>query len=86
MDAEHLYFIGYSLPESDSFFRFLFALGTTGPSRIRSIRVYDPDSSGAVKQRYERMLGPRTQGKLDYQKCKFPDAIADIITSLPRSK
>src|SRR5688572_12743675 len=32
-EAENIIVIGYSLPEADQFFRFLFAVGTIGPAR-----------------------------------------------------
>lgn len=56
--AEHIMVIGYSLPESDFFFRYLYALGTLGISRIKNIFVFDPDRSGVVERRFKTLLGP----------------------------
>jgi hypothetical protein len=49
--ARNIYVFGYSLPESDPFFRYLFALGTLGSSRIRRFWVFDPNND--VELRYE---------------------------------
>jgi hypothetical protein len=53
--ARNIYVFGYSLPESDSFFRYLFALGTMGESRIRRFWVFDP--SKTVEERYRNLIG-----------------------------
>jgi hypothetical protein len=55
--AENLVIVGYSLPESDAFFRYLYALGTTGPTRIKSVTVIDPDLDGSLKTRITHMVG-----------------------------
>ncbi len=55
--ARNIYIFGYSLPETDSFFRYLYALGTMGDTRIRRFWVFDPDTTGLIKGRYEKLLG-----------------------------
>lgn len=55
-DAEQVFVSGYSLIATDAYFKYLFALGSVGPSRIRSFSVYDPDQN--VKPRFEKLLGP----------------------------
>ena len=54
--AENIFIIGYSLPQTDQFFRYLYALGTMGPSRIQRFHVFNPD--GTVDERYQQLLGP----------------------------
>jgi len=54
--AENIFVIGYSLPQTDQFFRYLYALGTMGPSRIQRFYVFNPDR--AVDERYQQLLGP----------------------------
>jgi hypothetical protein len=56
-NAINIYVIGYSLPESDSFFRFLFSLGTNNTNRVRKFWVVNPDSS--VETRFRDLLGPQ---------------------------
>lgn len=54
--ATHIFILGYSLPETDQFFRLLFALGTQGRSILSKVVVFDPDRD-RVKRRFNEMLG-----------------------------
>ena len=56
-EAENIICIGYSLPESDLFFRYLFALGTVGEAHLRRFWVFDPDPDSTVKERFTRLIG-----------------------------
>lgn len=77
-EARNIYVFGYSLPESDSFFRYLFALGTMGDSRIRRFWVFDPDNTGAVRTRYEKLLGRGIIKRFDYIELPFTKAIGAL--------
>jgi hypothetical protein len=55
-EAENIFIIGYSLPDTDHFFRYLYALGTMGPSRVERLYVFNPDRT--TDQRYQQLLGP----------------------------
>jgi hypothetical protein len=59
-NAERVFISGYSLIATDSYFKYLFALGSVGPSRIREFAVYDPDPQ--VEQRFKSLLGPGVRG------------------------
>ena len=63
-DAEHIFIIGYSLPESDYFFKFLYSLGTIGSNTIKGFHVINPDKS--VVPNYERMISSFTASKLNF--------------------
>jgi hypothetical protein len=54
--ARNIFIIGYSLPITDSFFHYLWALGTHGPNPLEKIWVFNPEDS--VEQRFRDMLGP----------------------------
>ncbi len=54
-DAEHIFFIGYSLPNTDEFFRYFYALGSVGDSIFSTVWVVNPDPS--VESSYRRVLG-----------------------------
>ncbi len=79
--AQNIYILGYSLPESDSFFRYLFALGTISKNRIRNIVVYNPESSGDTEARFRRLFGLSTESRFQYKPLKFSEAIQDIARS-----
>ncbi len=79
--AQNIYILGYSLPESDSFFRYLFALGTISKNRIRNIVVYNPENTGETEDRFRRLLGLATANRFQYKPLKFSEAIDDIAKS-----
>lgn len=60
-DAENIFVSGYSLPETDSFFKYLFGLGAVGSSLIQRFWVFDPDS--AVEERFRKLLGAASYSK-----------------------
>lgn len=64
--AENIICIGYSLPESDLFFRYLFALGTVGEAHIRRFWVFDPDPMRVVEERYRRLIGKGIESRFRF--------------------
>jgi len=68
-EAEEITIIGYSLPANDEFFRYLFALGTTGPTRIKSIKVINPDHT--VEKRFDDLLGPSSKRRFVFLAERF---------------
>lgn len=81
-EAENIFIIGYSMPETDQFFRYLFALGTLGAARIRRVVVIDPDESGQVKRRFQEILGGVSRDCFFYKETKFSNAISYIPGNL----
>lgn len=71
-DAEHIAVCGYSLPESDHFFRYLLALGTMGDTRLKSFLVCDPNRS--VESRCKNLLGPLPEKRFQF----FPGYFSDF--------
>jgi NAD-dependent SIR2 family protein deacetylase len=57
--ASHIIVLGYSMPESDMFFRYLYALGSIGDPMLRSFRVFDPNKE--VHARFRGMLSSNAQ-------------------------
>lgn len=54
--AQNILVFGYSLPENDNFFRYLYSLGTISDMGLKRFWVFDP-SKNEVEKRYVRMLG-----------------------------
>jgi hypothetical protein len=77
-EAENIFIIGYSLPETDSFFKYLYALGTIGSERIKRFWVFNPDATGEVEARYKRMIGQGIQNRFKYKMKTFKGAIEEI--------
>lgn len=63
--AENIALVGYSLPETDSFFRYLFALGTQSDTRIKQILVVNPDTNEKdVQRRIRGLMGGNVAHRL----------------------
>jgi len=81
-EAENIFVMGFSLPETDIFFKHLYALGTVGETPLKRFRVFDPDNTGTVKGRYEKLLGPGALARFEYHKMKFGEAISQVSIEL----
>ncbi|MEM7434500.1 MAG: hypothetical protein AAF436_05060 [Myxococcota bacterium] len=68
--AQEIYVIGYSLPESDFFFRHLFAIGTLSDTRIRKFLLIDPNA-GQTQARYRRLLGAELEHVFESRASSF---------------
>jgi hypothetical protein len=53
--AEEIIVCGYSLPETDQFFRYLYSVGSIGEAGLRRFWILDPDPG--VKKRFQTLLG-----------------------------
>ena len=68
-DASHIYCLGYSLPETDGFFKQLFALGTVGKRPLQEFAVFDVEDKniiGGVQSRFRNMLGRGSENVFEY--------------------
>lgn len=83
-EAEYIFVIGYSLPETDSFFRHLYALGSVGKTILRKIIVFNPDESGGVDARFRALLGPGAISRYEYRPVNFEKAISEIKSIFPK--
>ena len=81
-DAENIFVIGYSLPDSDYFFRNLYALSTISDNLITKFWVFDPDPQDLVRGRYEALLGSSVKSRFNFYNSKFSDAIDFIGQNL----
>jgi hypothetical protein len=79
-DAENIYVIGFSLPTTDEFFRYLYGLGTVGDTILQRFWVVDPDPSGAVEQRFRGLLGPGAEERFR----PFKEHFGSFIPKLKR--
>ncbi len=81
-EAEYICVAGYSLPESDYFLRYLFALGAWGRKRIKRFLVVD--TSKTVLDRFYNLLSSDAQKKFNpipYQFERTIDLIKKEIVS-----
>lgn len=81
-EAENIFVSGYSLTESDMFFRYLFALSATKANRIKRFWVFDPDESGVVNKRFEEFIGYGLKNRFRFLNKEFGPAIEIIKKEL----
>jgi hypothetical protein len=68
-EAENIVIVGYSVTPADESFRYLYALGTIGPTTIRRFWVFDWSGAtdtyrSALEARYRALLGISTEKRL----------------------
>lgn len=85
-EAEYIFIIGYSLPETDAFFRLLYGLGTVGNTPLKKVIVYNPDESGVTENRFRNMMGPGALARFEYKPLMFDQSISDIKGFFPERK
>jgi hypothetical protein len=73
--ARNIIVIGYSLPETDAFFRYLYALGTVSDTRIERFWVVDPDETNEVRDRFRALLGPTALSRFEMFPLKFDHVV-----------
>ncbi len=76
--AESIIVCGYSLPETDHFFRYLYALGTVGDELLRSFWVFDPaqkEEADKLEERFRKLLGQQGSAGFKYHGNDFENAI-----------
>ena len=72
-NAENIFVIGYSCPETDNFFKYFLALGILGEKLIKKFWVFNPDQS--IEDRFKNLLGPRINKKFKFEKLPFSETI-----------
>jgi len=85
-EAEYIFIIGYSLPETDAFFRLLYGLGTVGEKPLKKVVVYNPDTSGVTENRFKKMMGPGALARFEYKPMMFAESISDIREFFPQRR
>lgn len=81
-DASQIFICGYSLPETDSFFRYLYAIGSAGDVLLKRICVLDP--APIVRDRFQNLLGPGARARFEYRQEDFGQALTYIRNVLPK--
>ena len=80
--AESIFVLGFSLPPTDAFFSYLYALGCVGGVPLRRFWVFNPDSSGGVEGRFRQLLGPGAAERFQYLTQNFEGGIRTLAHEL----
>ncbi|HAB51328.1 MAG TPA: hypothetical protein DCE80_04000 [Ignavibacteriales bacterium] len=81
--AENIFIIGYSLPETDSFFRYLYALGAESSVRLRNFVVINKDTTGQVEARFRQIIGKGIESRFKYIPETFGEGLSQLQSILP---
>lgn len=82
-EAENVFIIGYSLPITDEFFKYFYALGAVGESVLSSFCVVDKNNE--VFDRFRGILGPTARACFTGIHKTFEAAIPEIRSRLELS-
>ncbi len=84
-EATHIFVCGYSLPDTDSFFKNFFSVAAVGENPLREFVVYDPaPANGLVDQRFRNILGVATLSRYEYVSRPFVTATWMMMKRLER--
>lgn len=77
-EAENIIISGFSLPATDEFFKFLFALGSVGEARVEQFWVFDPGAGGELEQRFRALIGPATMRQFRFRQVRLDEGIREL--------
>ncbi|MFC1980906.1 hypothetical protein ACFLVN_01515 [Chloroflexota bacterium] len=75
-DTENIFVLGYSLPNTDMFFHYLFALGVEMKTILKNFYVYNPDRS--VEERFKTLLGSGVTERFHFESYDFGNALTAV--------
>jgi hypothetical protein len=75
-DAENIIVCGYSFPETDKFFEYLYALGSIGTARLKRFWVFNPDEKR--KKNFESLLGQGASPRFKFFEKGFEQMFSDV--------
>ncbi|HUO36242.1 MAG TPA: hypothetical protein VMU43_14735 [Candidatus Acidoferrum sp.] len=75
-DAENIIICGYSLPDTDEFFRYLYALGSIGGAGLKRFWVINPDPS--VVPRFRALCGQQANARFRHLNMTVEQALGEI--------
>jgi hypothetical protein len=78
--AANIIVCGYSLPDSDHFFRYLYALGTVSDLRLKNFWVFDPDVM--VKERFNKLLGQAASPRFTFYQTRADQVFPHLASLL----
>lgn len=81
-DAYQIIVIGYSMPQTDTFFQYLLTLGLQWNSVLNRVIVVNPDRSPETESRYRRVFSRSMyeRSRIEYKPVKFEEFLKDGIS------
>ncbi len=78
--AENIFVCGYSLSETDTFFRYLYAVGSIGAATLRRFWVFNPDRS--LEGRFREFLGQQAEGRFQFHGMDFENMVRHVAQEM----
>ena len=72
--AENIVVVGYSLPLTDMFFKYLFALGIDSDAHLEKFIVINGPNGAITEDRFKALLGPMTRDRFNFHSFVFSGA------------
>jgi hypothetical protein len=72
-EADNIVVSGFSLPPTDDFFKFLYALGSAGNRRLKAFWVCEASPTMELAQRFQSLLGPTARVRYKLAPMTFSD-------------
>ena len=69
--ADNIVIVGYSFPRTDTFFKYLMALGSQSNTRHSKILVLNGPENAEVRKGFEKLMGVVSRNVLDYKDFVF---------------
>lgn len=79
--AEYIFVSGYSLTGTDTYFKYLFSLGSTSDQILQRFEVFDP---GTVEEKFKRILGPAAKSVFRHYPNHFLGLVETLATLAPK--
>lgn len=77
-EAENIVVVGYSLPPTDLFFHYLYALGTVSQTRLKRFLIINTDPN--IGERFSTLLGPLAKERLQTETYTFAEGVSRLRT------
>lgn len=79
-EAENIFVVGYSLPPTDLFFRYLFAMSADSSTWLQRFWVYNPD--GEVEDRFREICGKGIIERFKFTRNSFAGVYKTICSTI----
>lgn len=79
--AEYVFVSGYSLTGTDTYFKYLFSLGSTSDCVLQKFAIFDP---GPVKEKFEQLLGHSARSVFRCHQTDFKSLVDTLRDLVPK--
>jgi hypothetical protein len=89
MEANNIYFIGYSLPITDNYIKYLLVNAIKESTNLKTIKIINPDDNqNTVQKRYEDFFDKnlKVNGMISFESKKFEDWVNENFPLQPKKR